>query len=78
MQPTKHFSSGTLAQFLAKVKAQLAVVVELVRTGLSPRARNTLRALLTVDVHSRDIIEKLIEANVTEPSDFSWLSQMRS
>ena len=67
-----------MPQFLEKLKAELGVVVELVRTGLSPRARNTLRSLLTVDVHSRDVIEKLVRASVTHPADFSWLSQMRS
>ena len=32
-------SGGNLPQFLQKVNAQLQVVVELVRNGLSPRAR---------------------------------------
>ena len=39
--------------------------------------RKTLRSLLTVDVHSRDILEKLIKDKVTSVAEFSWTSQMR-
>ena len=39
MHPNPNFSKGTLVQFLEKVNTQLEVVVELVRSGLSPRAR---------------------------------------
>ena len=52
-------------------------MVELVRNGLSPRARNTLGSLLTVDVHARDVVEKLEAEGVTSPEEFSWTSQMR-
>ena len=33
---------------------------------------------MTVDVHSRDVVEKLIRDNVTDAAEFSWTSQMRS
>ena len=33
---------------------------------------------MTVDVHSRDILEKLIKDKVSSVSEFSWTSQMRS
>ena len=39
--------------------------------------RKTLRSLLTVDVHSRDILQKLIKDRVTNVAEFSWTSQMR-
>ena len=39
--------------------------------------RKTLRSLLTVDVHSRDILQKLIKDRVTSVAEFSWTSQMR-
>ena len=40
-------------------------------------SRNTLGSLLTVDVHSRDVVEKLINDKVADASEFSWTSQMR-
>jgi hypothetical protein len=40
--------------------------------------RKTLEALITVDVHQRDVVEKLLEKNVHTPADFLWISQMRS
>ena len=46
-------SKGSLAEFLDKCNSQLESIVQLVRNGLSPRARNTLGSLITVDVHSR-------------------------
>lgn len=37
----------------------------------------SLGALITVDVHNRDIIENLIETKVTKASEFGWQMQLR-
>ena len=33
--------------------------------------------LITMDAHSRDIIEKLINEGVTEVDEFQWQSQLK-
>ena len=39
--------------------------------------RAILSALVTLDVHSRDIVQGLINAKTSSSSDFEWMKQMR-
>jgi dynein heavy chain len=34
-------------------------------------------ALITIEVHARDVIEKLAKANCSSVNDFEWVSQLR-
>lgn len=42
-----------------------------------PLRRPKVVALVTVEVHARDVIEKLIKAGASSPTDFEWASQLR-
>jgi dynein heavy chain len=42
-----------------------------------PHKRLSVSALLTVDVHNRDIITSLIENKVTSNEDFEWTRKLR-
>lgn len=39
--------------------------------------RNKIVALITMEVHNRDVIEKLIRTGCQDPNDFTWTSQLR-
>jgi len=52
-------------------------IVILVRTDLSELDRLTLGALVTIDVHNRDVVSSLVKDNCTSPQDFSWMAQLR-
>lgn len=54
---------------------QLNELVELIRTDLSSLERKTLVALITQDVHYRDIVESL--QTCESVNDFKWLQQLR-
>jgi dynein heavy chain len=48
-------------------------LAQLVSTDLTSFKRLAVEALLTVQVHNRDIVTSLIESNVDNRSDFEWL-----
>lgn len=50
---------------------------EMVLTPLSKVDRKKLMALVTIEVHSRDVIEKMIKTECANPTAFEWLSQLR-
>jgi dynein heavy chain len=52
-------------------------LVDLVRTKLSVQAKVTINALIVIDVHAKDIVEKLWRSNISDPGSFEWISQLR-
>jgi len=66
-----------LAEYGAKLTAQLDDIVQLVRGKLSKLERCTLSSLAVVDVHGRDVIQALAEAKMSAVDDFDWTSQLR-
>jgi dynein heavy chain len=49
----------------------------MVRGHLKPLVRAVLCAVITIDVHARDIITSLVEKKVDTSSNFEWLKQLR-
>ena len=54
------------------MKQQLGQLTELIRGRLAPNARRTLVALITQDVHARDIVDELWRSAVQSPFAFVW------
>jgi dynein heavy chain len=56
---------------------QLAELTRLVRGDLSNLGRRLLAALITIDVHSRDIVGSLLAKATSNVNDFEWQMQLR-
>ena len=56
---------------------QLNDLVELVRQPLTKQQQVTINALIVIDVHAKDVVEKLVLADITDVGAFEWISQLR-
>ena len=52
---------------------QLDELIKLIITDLGNLERKIIVALVTTDVHARDVVEELKEANISSTFDFMWL-----
>ncbi|EAY02556.1 Dynein heavy chain family protein [Trichomonas vaginalis G3] len=66
-----------LEKYKEKQEAQLRELADLVRTPLASAMRSGIVALITLDVHSRDIVSELIDKKVSSVNDFEWLKRLR-
>lgn len=48
-----------------------------IRSSLSAIQRSKVTAVVTIEIHSRDIIERLFKENISDINAFEWLSQIR-
>lgn len=70
--------TSDLVTFHKSLEKQLQNIVALVRQPtLSSLARITVKALIVIDVHAKDVIQDLISKKVKEETDFKWLAQLR-
>lgn len=74
---TESIEKGVLADYYKNLCSQLLSLVELVRGELSKLSRKTLTALVTIDVHNRDVVETLVGADIKSAKDFDWMAQLR-
>jgi dynein heavy chain len=63
--------------FLNYSLRQIDAMVELVRAPLDKQQRMCLGALLTIDVHARDVIRSMVAKQVGSLSEFEWTKQLR-
>ena len=67
-----------MKEYASKVLAtRLEQLIQLVLGDLSHCDRTKIMTLITVDVHNRDVVGKLIDAKVQDATAFAWQSQMR-
>ena len=68
---------GALIELAHQGIVSINELIDLIRTDLTPLQRNVIVALITTDVHWRDVAEKLATEAVADLQDFSWQAQLR-
>lgn len=71
---------GNRAGMRTTKKKQVSMLnkyAEMVRGQLSKLNRNKVVAIITIEVHARDVIDKMIKAGTTYVTDFDWMQQLR-
>lgn len=56
---------------------QLNQLISLLLSDLLPGDRQKITTVCTIDVHSRDVVSKLITEGIESSSSFQWQSQLR-
>ncbi|CAJ1398655.1 unnamed protein product [Effrenium voratum] len=69
--------SAGLSDYFTKLSDQLMGLVRLVRGDITPLQRMSIGALIVIDVHAKDTVEKMARDNITDVFSFEWISQLR-
>ncbi|OHT12593.1 Dynein heavy chain family protein [Tritrichomonas foetus] len=67
----------SLTKLRDSMEENLSSLADVVRCQLPRAMRSGIVALITLDVHSRDIVSELIGSEVTNKSDFEWTKRLR-
>lgn len=70
-------AKAALRQQKKKQVSHLNKLTGIIRGQLSKVDRNKVVSLITMEIHNRDVMEKMVKANCNSVSDFEWLSQLR-
>jgi dynein heavy chain len=73
----KAISEGALQAWFDQNVSQLDALTDMVRGRLPGQHRKTLGALITIDVHARDVVGLLQRQDVKALTDFDWVAQLR-
>jgi dynein heavy chain len=76
-QAIKEYGKEGLEAYKDKLNKQIEDIVQLVRTDLNVQERITLKALVVIDVHARDVVQELIDKDIKSIYDFDWTAQLR-
>ncbi|KAI5645013.1 dynein heavy chain and region d6 of dynein motor domain-containing protein [Phthorimaea operculella] len=68
---------NALKDYYKKQLAQLSTLITLLIGELSKQDRQKIMTICTIDVHSRDVVSKMIQQKVEAGSAFQWQSQLR-
>eukprot|EP00698_Gefionella_okellyi_P007651 TRINITY_DN186_c0_g4_i1.p1 TRINITY_DN186_c0_g4~~TRINITY_DN186_c0_g4_i1.p1 ORF type:complete len:3955 (+),score=1074.62 TRINITY_DN186_c0_g4_i1:43-11907(+) len=66
-----------LKKFNEKSRKRLDDLAELVRGELTSIERRVIVALMTIDVHARDIVDHMVEEGISGLNDFGWRKTLR-
>ncbi|CAE7602693.1 Dnah1 [Symbiodinium sp. CCMP2456] len=68
---------GKTAEYFTQLSEQLLDLVRLVRGDITKLQRMSIGALVVIDVHAKDTVEKLAKEKIDDCMSFEWISQLR-
>ena len=66
-----------VGEYLKKSESQISDLVRLIRTKLDRQQQIAINALIVIDVHAKDVVEKLHQNRIVDIGAFEWISQLR-
>ncbi|XP_060515880.1 dynein beta chain, ciliary [Cylas formicarius] len=68
---------NAIRDYYKKQVSQLSTLISLLLGDLTKQDRQKIMTICTIDVHSRDVVSKLIQSKVESALAFQWVSQLR-
>ncbi|XP_063958044.1 dynein axonemal heavy chain 6-like isoform X2 [Lytechinus pictus] len=72
-----HKASKALMESRDRLVDRLNILAGMVTKPLTHHKRNSVEALMVIMVHSRDIVNNLIDGKIRKSDDFEWTKQLR-
>lgn len=70
--------SNAMKDCFEGIKKRINLLISKVRSPtLSKELRDKIITIITIDVHSRDVVEKLLLKNIVDKESFQWYSQLK-
>ena len=66
-----------MKEFLTLIRNRISKLIARVRGQLNMETRIKVITIITIDVHSRDVIKKFVDQRIVEQSHFAWTSQLK-
>ncbi|CAF4130291.1 unnamed protein product, partial [Rotaria sordida] len=73
----KYNQRSAMKTYVKQLNSQIEEIVIEMRKFLKPNEYNKFETVLTLDVHTRDMVDILIRDGINERHDFSWQCQLR-
>lgn len=67
----------SVKRYLQVCNSRLQALIQLVLGDLTSADRTKIISLITMDVHSRDVVDRLVNQKIEGPSAFAWQQQLR-
>lgn len=71
------YEQNGLEEYVKTLQGQIEDIVLMVRKPLEDQVRITLKALVVIDVHARDVVRDLGDKGIQNAADFDWTAQLR-
>ncbi|KAI4493969.1 hypothetical protein M0802_009345 [Mischocyttarus mexicanus] len=68
---------SSIKDYLKKQISQLSTLITLLIGELTKQERQKVMTICTIDVHSRDVVTKLVQSKIETAQAFQWQSQLR-
>ncbi|CAJ1449585.1 unnamed protein product, partial [Effrenium voratum] len=69
--------NNSTESYFTRLSEQLLDLVRLVRGDITKLQRMSIGALVVIDVHAKDTVEKLAKEKIDDCMSFEWISQLR-
>ena len=66
-----------MKEYLTKIKSRITKLIERVRHDLTREIHTKVTTIITIDVHSRDVIEEFVAKKIMDAGAYEWTKQLK-